>query len=56
MKSRQISPRVRAFIDWLVDVFEDAPGMARTRAKPLIDPPAWPVMDAQRLHGIDVVL
>jgi hypothetical protein len=23
VKSRRVSPRVRAFVDWLVDVFED---------------------------------
>ncbi len=52
VKSRQISPRVRAFVDWLAEVFENAPGMVKA-APPLADPPAWPVLDAQGMHGLN---
>jgi LysR family transcriptional regulator, regulator for bpeEF and oprC len=52
VKSRQISPRVRAFVDWLAEVFDKAPGMVRA-TPPLVEPPAWPVVDAQRLHEVD---
>lgn len=52
VKSRQISPRVRAFVDWLAEVFDDAPGMVKV-APPLADPPLWPVLDAQRPNELN---
>ncbi|RKF46046.1 LysR family transcriptional regulator [Paraburkholderia fungorum] len=53
VKSRQISPRVRAFVDWLAEVFDNAPGMVKA-APPPAEPPFWPVLDAQqRLYGVD---
>ncbi len=52
VKSRQISPRVRAFVDWLAEVFDNAPGMVKA-VSPLADPPPWPVLDAQRIHEGD---
>jgi LysR family transcriptional regulator, regulator for bpeEF and oprC len=47
-----ISACVRAFVDWLAEVFDNAPGMVRA-TPPLVEPPAWPVLDAQRLHEVD---
>jgi LysR family transcriptional regulator for bpeEF and oprC len=52
VKSRQISPRVRAFVDWLAEVFDNAPGMVKA-APPLADPPLWPVLDTQRLNELN---
>jgi LysR family transcriptional regulator for bpeEF and oprC len=46
VKSRQISPRVRAFVDWLAEVFEKAPGVGRTVAPRAVDSPLWPVVDS----------
>ncbi|MFL9911706.1 hypothetical protein [Paraburkholderia sp. RL17-337-BIB-A] len=43
---------MRAFVDWLAKVFDKASGMVRV-APLLTDPPAWPVLDPQRLHGVD---
>ncbi|MEQ5844150.1 LysR substrate-binding domain-containing protein [Paraburkholderia acidicola] len=44
VRSRQISPRVRALVDWLAELFETAPGMVRMRhAKHTA--PLWPVSD-----------
>lgn len=53
VKSRQISPRVRAFVDWLVEVFENAPGMVRTAAaaRPFETPP-WPVLDSTQAAAL----
>jgi LysR family transcriptional regulator for bpeEF and oprC len=48
VRSRQISPRVRAFVDWLVEVFESAPGMVRTATAPPADSSPWPVLDSTR--------
>ncbi|WGS54677.1 LysR family transcriptional regulator [Paraburkholderia sp. D15] len=48
VKSRQVSPRVRAFVDWLGEVFEDAGRSAPASTPWLGETPQWPVVDATR--------
>jgi LysR family transcriptional regulator, regulator for bpeEF and oprC len=54
VKSRQISPRVRAFVDWLAEVFDNAPGMvSRTIASQATRAPLWPVLDSTHAAAFD---
>jgi DNA-binding transcriptional LysR family regulator/MFS family permease len=45
VRNRQISPRVRAFVDWLAELFEHAPGVMQPRPAAQPHTP-WPVIDS----------